>query len=535
MWLFIAITTVGCMVCLLHARRAMLTVALTINVAFAAFFASSGVPVFVAIAVNLVLVTATLLSLLLGHYRDFTHLVDAQRHAEALGAENLRLASEDSLTRLPNRRGFFARLEITCDRAQREGRRFAVGILDLDGFKPVNDLYGHAVGDRLLAQVGQRLAELAGEHVHLARLGGDEFALIIEGLDDEGIAAFGQKACATLRTPFRLHDATLQVAASMGLVIYPDLATTATDLYERADYALYHGKRNNRGAPSLFSAHHSDRIQQDATIEQALRKADLEHELTVLYQPIMDLAGRRTLGFEALARWTSPSLGVVSPGQFIAVAERSGLVSLLTRALLTQALTVALRWPAPVRLSFNLSVHDLGRCEGVEQLIGLIVASGFPTTRLDLEITETTIMHDLEQVRWAVERLRAVGCGVTLDDFGTGYSSLSQLHALPLTKIKIDRSFVSGLQHNPASYKIVKSLLALSRDMGLGCVVEGVETPGELAALSAMGDCMVQGYLYAAPMSALASVRWLVDRPAAAQATATTAATPCELGLETPA
>lgn len=513
---FLAITTIGCCVCLLHVRQAMLTVALIGNLVFIGFFSATGIPIFTAIAANVALVSVALIVLLLAHYRDFTRLVEAQVHAEALGAENLRLANLDSLTQLPNRRGFFAALDATCERAARDGRRFAVGILDLDGFKPVNDLYGHATGDRLLEQVGQRLQGLGSDGVYLARLGGDEFALIVEGLDgDEAITAFGRRVCAALRAPFHLHDTTLQVAASMGLVTYPDLAGNATDLYEHADYALYHGKRNNRGSVSLFSAHHRDQIQQDAVIEQALRKADFERELAVFFQPIVDITGRHTVAFEALARWTSPTLGAVSPARFIPVAERSGLVSLQTHALLKKALACAVRWPAGIRLSFNLSAHDLGAAEVVGRLIDLIAGSGFPPSRLDLEITETAIMHDIAQVQWAIDQFRGLGCGMTLDDFGTGFSSLSQLHALPLTKIKIDRSFVNGIDQNAASYKIVKSLLALSRDMGLGCVIEGVETADESAIVSALGGTMVQGYLYAAPMPASATAQWLADTPAA--------------------
>ncbi len=517
---FLAVTVIGCIICLLHVRRAMLTVGIAGNLAFVLFFASTGVPTFVAIAINVALVTGALLVVLLGHYRDFTRLVEAQVQAELLGAENLRLASLDSLTLLPNRRGFFSRLDACCARAQREGERFAVGILDLDGFKPVNDLYGHATGDQLLRQVGERLTALAVDGVHLARLGGDEFALIIEKHSDSALLAFGQRVCTVLRQPFYLGESTLQVAASMGLVTYPDLATNATDLYEHADYALYHGKRNNRGAASLFSAHHRERIQQDAVIEQTLRQADFDRELSVVYQPIVDASGRHTVAFEALARWTSPTLGSVSPARFIPVAERSGLISLQTHALLKKALSAAAHWPAPVRLSFNLSAHDLGAAEVVARLIDLIAASPFPPSRLDLEITETAIMHDLEQVRWAVGQFRSLGCGMTLDDFGTGFSSLSQLHALPLTKIKIDRSFVSGIQNNPASYKIVKSLLALSRDMGLDCVIEGVETADELAVIRSLGGAMVQGYLYARPMPVPETGPWLAGTPAFDRTTA---------------
>ncbi|WP_211369002.1 putative bifunctional diguanylate cyclase/phosphodiesterase [Pseudoxanthomonas jiangsuensis] len=514
---YMAVTIIGVLLCLMHVRPAMLAAAAVVNLAFVAFFATTGVPTFTAMTVNVALVTTTLVGMLLRQYDGFTELVRARLQAEALGGENLRLANLDSLTGLPNRRAFFAELEAACARARERGSRFAVGILDLDGFKPVNDLYGHAVGDRLLEQVGVRLSALVGGRAHLARLGGDEFALIIEDIaDDASCAAFARHLCTELRAPFPLQDNSLQVAASMGLVVYPDLATNASDLYEHADYALYQGKRHQRGGVSLFSTRHQHRIQQDAAIEQALRKADLEAELSVVFQPIVDTASRRTLAFEALARWHSPAMGTVSPAEFIPVAERTGLITQLTRVLLAKALDAAATWPEAVGLSFNLSIHDLGSEEEVARLVRLVLDSGVHPARIDLEITETAVMQDMEQAQWAAGQLRGLGCGVTLDDFGTGFSSLSRLLALPLTRIKIDRRFVSGIQHSPASLKIVRSLLALSRDMELGCVIEGVEGEEELAILRELGGSLMQGYLFARPMPAADVPAWLAHGEGAA-------------------
>jgi predicted signal transduction protein with EAL and GGDEF domain len=190
----------------------------------------------------------------------------------------------------------------------------------------------------------------------------------------------------------------------------------------------------------------------------------------------------------------------VPPDQFVAVAERAGIVSRLTRVLLEKALAAATRWPDEIRLSFNLSNHDISSSEGVVRIVGMVHKSGIDPRRIDFEITETSIMRDFEQAKTAIDTLKALGCGVSLDDFGTGFSSLSQLHALPLTKIKIDRSFVTELHERPASYKIVKSLIALSRDMGLGCVIEGVETADELNTLVRLGGFEIQGYYYSPPL-----------------------------------
>jgi predicted signal transduction protein with EAL and GGDEF domain len=202
-------------------------------------------------------------------------------------------------------------------------------------------------------------------------------------------------------------------------------------------------------------------------------------------------------------------LGQVGPGLFICVAERSGMVDRLTRTLLEKALTAAGNWPRDIRLSFNLSTKDISSSEGVMRLVSIVNQSGFDPKRIDFEITETAMMHDFAQASAAIEILKALGCGISLDDFGTGFSSLSQLHSLPLTKIKIDRSFVTDLHQRPASYKIVKSLLALSRDMSLGCIVEGVETKAEADALRMLGCSLVQGYLYSKPLSEEAALHYV--------------------------
>lgn len=507
---FIAITVIVCIFCMMHLRFAALLSAAIVNVAFVIFFASTRNPTFLATAINLLLVTGAMLVVLQNHYRDFTSLVNAQAQTERLGNENLRLANEDSLTGLPNRRQFFTALEQALLSARSEGRRLAVGILDLDGFKPVNDLYGHGVGDRLLVQVGQRLLQLADPHTQIMRLGGDEFGLIFtDGRDDAALLEAGRLMCAELQVPFLLVDVPVKISASLGIASFPDMASDASELFEFADYALYQSKRHGSGSMGLFSALQHQQLRRDAMTEQALRSADFEAQLHVLFQPILDSRSGRTVAFEALARWTSPSLGVVSPGLFIPVAEHIGMITQLTLPLLRKALQAALNWPAEVRLSFNLSAHDLAGAATVEAIVATIASSGFNPAWLDLEITETAIMQDIVQVQSAISRFRQLGCGISLDDFGTGYSSLSQLHALALTKLKIDRSFVTDIQHKPASYKIVKSLVALSQDMTLDCVVEGVETQEEMLALRSLGCTLVQGFLFSRPIPFSETLAWL--------------------------
>jgi len=507
---YMAITVIGCIFCLMHLRPAAFSVAVLVNVAFVVFFAMTRNPTFIAMAFNVLLVSVAMLIILQNHYRDFTRLVNMQAKTEKLSNENLRLANMDSLTGLPNRRQFFTTLERSLARARETHSRLAVGLIDLDGFKPVNDLYGHSVGDKLLCLVGERLQSLLDDHIHVARLGGDEFGVIFENVaSDLQLAGLGRELCAELRQPFVLVDVPLQVGASLGIATFPDLARNASEVFEYADYALYQSKRHSPGTLSLFTAHHHQQLHREGMTEQALRRADLESELSVVFQPIVDVRDASTVAFEALARWSSAELGPVSPAQFIPVAERIGIITRLTLPLLTKALAAAQTWPAPIRLSFNLSAHDCASAEAGQLIVDTILASGFDPSRLDLEITETAFMQDIFQAQRVIAMFHALGCGISLDDFGTGYSSLSQLHALSLNKLKIDRSFVTAIERKPASYKIVKSLVALSQDMALDCIVEGVETVEELEALQSLGCVFVQGYLFSRPISLEQTHQWL--------------------------
>jgi diguanylate cyclase (GGDEF)-like protein len=500
---YMAITVISCIFCLLHLRPAALSVAIIVNGLFIGFFISSGEPTFVASAVNVLLVSAAMLIILNINYNHFIHMVEARAEALALGNENFRLANLDSLTDLPNRRAFFARLEEAYP-APSDGGFLAVGILDLDGFKPVNDAYGHGMGDRLLQEVSRRLEQVCHHRgIFVARLGGDEFAfLITAGFSEGDCLDWGQDICGALALHFTLAGTVVQISGSLGIAARTAETAGPQDLMHQADYALYQAKRSQRGSVVLFSDAHNDEIRRHAVIEQALRSSDLDSELKVLFQPIIDVRTESPIGFEALARWTSPALGVVSPGEFIPVAERGGFVSRLTVILLKKALEAAKAWPAPLRLSFNLSAQDLSSPENLLRITAAIGRSDFDPRRLDLEITETAFAFDPIQVRRSVLQLRDLGCGISIDDFGTGYSSLSRLHSLPLTKLKIDRSFIARIEQDGASHNIVKSLIALSRDMKLDCVIEGVETAEELAVLRRLGGIFVQGYYYSPPVEA---------------------------------
>lgn len=499
---YMSITVISCIFCLMHLRSAAIIVTAIVNTSFIVFFVGTAQPTFLAIAINVLLVSMGMLMILMVNYRNFAQMVRSQIETQELSNANLRLANIDSLTELPNRRAFFSHLRTAFETAREKSSRLTIGIIDLDGFKPVNDIYGHSTGDKLLVKVGERLSGLrSGQNTHFFRLGGDEFAFITtEEVENDRAMSLGKEISATLSEPFVVTGVTVQISASVGIAIYPDTANSHEALFDHADYAQYHGKRRRRGSTTIFSAALDAQIHREAMVEQALKQANLDAELTVVFQPIMDIRMKQVIGMEALARWDSQLLGCVSPDDFIPVAERSGFIGELTRTLLQKALRAAEEWPKQIRLGFNLSAQDLNTQESALAIAAIVGKSTFDVRRIDFEITETAFAHDFSQICKSAEMLRDLGCGLSLDDFGTGYSSLTRLHALPLTKIKIDRSFVTGIDQNMASYKIVKSLLALSRDMSLDCVIEGVETQAELGTVKKLGARYVQGYIFSAPL-----------------------------------
>lgn len=499
----LAMTVIGCVFCLMHLKPAALAVTLFANTPFIIFFMAQPHASLRAIAFNIALVSFAMIFILLVYSRDFASLVAQRAETRRLSDDNFRIANLDSLTALANRRWFFAELDRAFQSARAHETGFAAGIIDLDGFKPVNDTYGHMTGDRVLVEAARRLKEACGEKVVLARLGGDEFGFIVADSPGEStLRRLGLVIRDSITRPYSIGATQAMLGCSIGVAIYPDSAVDPHALFERADYALYHAKRHMRGQMVLFSAEHEAQIRSHGRIEQALQNADLAAEMSMRFQPIVDVRTRRVIAFEALARWNSPVLGLVSPGDFIPVAERAGMIRPLTKVLLGKALDAARTWPDEVRISFNLSANDVCSAESVVQLIALINRSGVSPRRIDFEITETSMSYDFEQAHRAVLTLKALGVGISLDDFGTGFSSLSHVHRLPLDKLKVDRSFVTDITDNPASLKIVKSLTALCADMNLDCVIEGVETERQLQTLRELGCTLVQGYLFAKPMPA---------------------------------
>ncbi|MBN3857123.1 EAL domain-containing protein [Paraburkholderia sp. Ac-20340] len=500
---YMAITVIGVIFCLMHVVKAAFTVTAIVNGALVITFLMSGKEVFQAIAIDTSLVSIAMLVVSFTHFKNFAALVAAQ-------SDNRRLANIDSLTGLPNRRAFFDALDQHFDGVQASGQRLAVGMIDLDGFKSVNDIHGHSAGDQVLAEVAARLSASSAGATVLARLGGDEFGMIVAGDCSDGhLLHLGRRICDAFRLPVTLGESSVRLGATIGFSTYPHSSRDKSDLFEAADYALYEGKRRARGSVTIFSEAHRNAIIRESQIAQALRSPELENELTVAFQPIYALDQSRTVGFEALARWHSATLGNVTPGEFIPAAERSGLITVVTLALFNKALACARHWPTHIGLSFNLSAHDFADERAMAGLAQRILESGIAPNRLDFEITETAMAQDFEQVRKAAAELRSLGCGLSVDDFGTGYSSLSYLCNLPLTRMKIDRTFVTGLREGTTAFTVVRTLLNLSRQMMLECVIEGVETASEMRTVSALGAMLIQGYYCARPMDASAIPAYL--------------------------
>lgn len=422
--------------------------------------------------------------------------------AEQLRAEAEAMAESDMLTGLPNRRSFFREFEAALQ-GVKAGDVFDLALIDLDGFKPINDIYGHSVGDALLIAVGQRLRQICGRRAFAARMGGDEFAIILKGgLSFEEVSAFGSTLCEALRETYQLSGITANISGSVGFVRCDRADGTASQMLERADYALYFAKQNIRGASVVFTDRHEAEMRDFSVVDQTLRTSDLHSELSIVFQPQYDVQENRTISFEALARWDSAKLGSVRPDIFIKAAERSGLITQITLMLLDKALKLVRTWPEDTRVSFNLSARDLRSDIAIANICTIVQLSGIDPSRIEFEITETAMLTDFDQAFESLGKLKLMGSRVAIDDFGSGYSSFSYIHRLPVDKIKIDRSFVVQMLKHDSSLKIIKTIIDLAGNLNLDCVIEGVETQAELSKLLQVRARYIQGFLFARPMLA---------------------------------
>jgi diguanylate cyclase (GGDEF)-like protein len=493
----------GVIVSFMHLRPSALAVSYILTPSVCLFIFLSGEPNSGILSILYLSSAVTVGMMIRQHTGIFSSLVETGLRAQRLSEENEQIANQDSLTRLPNRRMFFAHLEAA---AQAGAEPFAIALLDLDGFKPVNDLYGHAVGDMLLRKASERLSVFANEKTLVARLGGDEFAIIRHGSACD-INEMLNAVRNAIRAPYQIGAIAIHVATSVGYSVFPEDADNAADLYENADFALYQAKERRDGAPVPYTADLRAAKLSNVLISQRLRGADFDEEFFLQFQPIIDFDTGDPLAFEALARWRPQGLGPVAPDVFIAAAERTGQIVKLTRCLMRKALAEAALWPSSVRLSFNLSIHDLASKETTDALIEIIAQSGVDPQRIDLEITETALAKNFDRARQSILALKATGARIAMDDFGSGYSSLSYIQRLPFDEIKIDRAFAQALMRDAdaKAAQILRTMIDLCRNLNLHCVTEGVETIDQARMLREFGCTAMQGYYFSRPMEAEAA------------------------------
>ncbi len=417
------------------------------------------------------------------------------------------VARTDALTDLPNRRRLYEALQAMVARTEQNGGTVALLLLNLDRFKGVNDVYGHPAGDQLLQLVATRLRGFARTSDLVARLGGDEFALAVplEALvqqcsHTEAVTQIARRIVIALEAPFELSNGTMmQIGVSIGLALAQLHDESADALVRRADVALHQAKADGRSRFCFFETGMDAQIQARALLEGELRRAIADDHITPHFQPQVEMGTERLIGFEMLARWPHPTRGMISPAEFIPIAEETGLIEPMTDRLLRRACCIAVTWPSDILLACNVSPLQL-RDRGLPAMVrAALDESGLPPHRLELEITESALVGDLDLARDLLTELKALGVQLALDDFGTGYSSLRQLNMLPFDKLKIDAGFVGAMATSLESRKIVAAVVGLGHSLGLTIVAEGVEQPETAALLRDLGCDVGQGWLFGRP------------------------------------
>ncbi|UVE18026.1 EAL domain-containing protein [Pseudomonas sp. LS44] len=417
------------------------------------------------------------------------------------------LAHHEPLCDLPNRLLFTERVGHALSRTRETQHGGAVLQLDLDHFKHINESFGHSVGDQLLKQVSERLKLQLRENMTLARLGGDEFALLCEDCaQPEQAAALAQQLLDAMREPFSINAQDLFITASIGICLYPGDAQSADNLMRNADSALFKAKSSGRERFVFYSHELTEYSRQLVELAVALRQALDQQQLRAYFQPVIDLHSGQVIGSEALVRWQHPQRGLVPPGEFIPIAEKSGLIAAIDIWMLEQACQQLCAWRAEGQaqefVAVNISSRLFCRGELDLQVARILAATGLAPERLELEVTESAVMLDPDAALDMMRRLRQLGVHLAIDDFGTGYSSLMRLKDMPVHKLKIDQSFVRGLPHDNDDLAIARSVITLGHSLGLKVLAEGIEQPEQAELLRQLGCNMGQGYLFGRPQPA---------------------------------
>ncbi|HWM67187.1 MAG TPA: EAL domain-containing protein [Steroidobacteraceae bacterium] len=432
-------------------------------------------------------------------------LAQANEQLEEVNAQLQHVAMHDALSGLPNRLLLADRLSQAIAQAERHQNRFAVFVVDLDRFKAINDSLGHLAGDAMLKEVARRLASVLRKADTLARLGGDEFVLVLNEIASaQDVETIAGRVLADIARPVKLSDLELHTSASIGISLFPADGTDAETLLQHADAAMYHAKKNGRNTYQLFvlamNAFAKDRLE----LENGLRRALVQGEFVLHYQPKVDVRDGGIDSAEALIRWQHPTRGLTGPLDFIPLAEESGLILPIGEWVLREACRQACAWQTaglrPLRVAVNLSAQQFRQKNLVAVVRSALNAARLEPRYLELELTESAVMHDAEQSIEILQQLSALGVRISVDDFGTGYSSLSYLRRLPLDKLKIDRAFIRDVVTSRDDAAIVRAIVSLAHNLRLKVIAEGVETPDQLAFLRELGCDQYQGYHYSVPV-----------------------------------
>ncbi|MCP1198945.1 bifunctional diguanylate cyclase/phosphodiesterase [Notoacmeibacter sp. MSK16QG-6] len=418
--------------------------------------------------------------------------------------------STDSLTGLGNRPRFFKKLATMIDAHAADPVPFSVTLFNIDGFKPINDLFGRGAGDTILAQIALRLRNALDDEAVVCRLGGDEFAILHPSIfTEQALRGQAELLLELVSAPYDIGNRSVRVSCSVGGAVYENAADDWESFFEKAESALYHAKRQGCGALVVHTSSMEEAMRRRTQIEQALRRAVSAGEIEPFFQPIVDLRTGEPLGFECLARWTDPDFGAVPPSVFIPLAEERGIIEPLTQLLLKKACMAAREWPRHTFLSFNLSPTQMADSQTVRLVLSTIVETRFDPRRLEIEITETGVMSDPACAKDIVSQLRNVGIHISLDDFGTGQSSLGRLRNFHFDKLKIDRSFIATILEDLPSEHIVKAILALCEGLKIAVIAEGIEAREQADKLIELGCHVGQGYYFGTPADAATTLSLL--------------------------
>jgi len=451
----------------------------------------------------------------LGTYGVIRDISERKRAEEIINHQ----VYHDVLTTLPNRGLLWDRMEVALSHARRCGGMLAVMCLNLDGFKVINDSLGHLMGDKLLQAVALRLRRNIREGDTLARVGGDEFNLLLPEISgDLDAAKAAEKTIECLKKPFLLNGHEIFIGVSIGIALFPADGENIETLIKNADIAMYHIKERGKNGYESFSANMPERTSRQFNLERSLRKALEENQFLLLFQPQHATDGGQIVGVEALIRWQHPEEGMILPGDFLPLAEETGLIADIGEWVLRTACAQFSRWclagVLPVKMAVNLSAAQLYRSDFVETVLSILHENQMPGKFLELEVTENTLMQDMEHVVQKLRQLTLHGVSVAVDDFGTGYSSLGYLQSLPLTMLKIDQSFVQRVQSEKEQHSILMAIVAMAKGLGLDVIAEGVETESQLEYLRSIDCAQAQGYLLGVPQSADSVIKWIATSSA---------------------